>query len=200
MVDASDSASVRRNTNWLVVVFVQHHPLKVQVESVSLFGLDQPVAAQVVPAAVVADGRWCRRQYPANRCVTNPSSAGHGWTHVITRPDSLLSWPPAPVTPNPAAVLTLTDTLWFRGAPVRLSGVDAGRHLVATHLEAWVAVEVGLTSRVDVRHRHAALVGGARERAGQQEGCVKRAKREIWQDQLYRKIFFNLRSMYVGKI
>lgn len=73
---------------------------------------------------------------------------------------------------NAAAALALTDTLWFSGAPVRLSGVDTGRYLVAAHLEAWVAVEVGLTSRVDARHRHAALLGGARERAGQQEGCL----------------------------
>lgn len=83
---------------------------------------------------------------------------------------------PVPVAGNAAAVLALTDALWLSGAPVRLSGVDAGRHLVAAHLEARVAVEVGLTSWVDVRHCHAALVGGARERAGQQEGCVKRKK------------------------
>lgn len=164
-------------TNLLVVVFVQHHPLKVQVESVSLFGLYQPVAAQVVPAAVVADRRRRRRQYPAHRCVTNPSSAGHGCTHVITHP--LLSRPPAPVGRNVTAVLALTDALWLRGAPVRLRSVDAGGHLVAAHLEARVAVEVGLTSRVDVRHRHAALLGRPGERAGQQEGCARRARREI---------------------
>lgn len=145
-----------------------------QVEPVSLFGLDQPVAAQVVPAAVVADGRRRRRQYPAHRCVTNPSSAGHGWTHVITHPSRLLSRLPTTVVSNAAAVFSLTDTLWLSAAPVRLSGVDAGRHFMAPHLEARVAVEVSLTSRVDVRHCHSALLGGARERAGQQEGCVER--------------------------
>lgn len=155
-----------------------------QVESVPLFGLDQPVAAQVVPAAVVADGRRGRGQDPAHCGVPDPSSARHGWKHAIPHPAryfqdrrhlSAVASPP----PTRVLALALTDALWLGGAPVRLRGVDAGRHLVAAHLEARVAVEVGLTSRVDVRHRHAALLGGPGERAGQQKGCEKRARRQI---------------------
>lgn len=174
-MDSGDKYNKR--TNLLVVIFVQHHPLKVQVEPVSLFGLYQPVAAQVVPAAVVADGRRRWRQYPAHRGVTDPSSAGHGCTHVSTHP--LLSRPPEPVGHDATAALALTDALRFRGAPVRPRGVDAGRHLVAAHLEARVTVEVGLTSRVDVCHRHAALLGRPGEWARQQEGCVMIRRRKI---------------------
>lgn len=71
-----------------------------------------------------------------------------------------------------------TDALRLSRAPVWLCGVDTRSHLVATDLEAWITVEVSLTSGVDVRHCHAAALGRLRERAGQQKGCQRRGNRE----------------------
>lgn len=65
----------------------------------------------------------------------------------------------------------LTDTLRFWRAPAWYRRIDAGGHFVAANLETWVAVEVRLTSWVDVCHRHSAALGGQRERAGQQIRC-----------------------------
>lgn len=64
-----------------------------------------------------------------------------------------------------------TDALWLRSAPVGLRCVDTSSHLVAADLEARVAVEVCLTSGMDVCHRHPATHGGQGKRARQQKGC-----------------------------
>lgn len=64
----------------------------------------------------------------------------------------------------------LTNTLWLGSAPVWLCCVDAGRHLMAANLETWITVEVRLTSRMDVCHRHSAALRRQWEWAGQQKG------------------------------
>lgn len=73
----------------------------------------------------------------------------------------------------------LTDTLRFWRAPAWYRRIDAGGHFVAANLETWVAVEVCLTSWVDVCHRHSATLGRQRERAGQQIRCRHRNMKNL---------------------
>ena len=49
-------------------------------------GLDQPMAAQVVAVAMVADRWWRRGEYAAHSGIRNPTATRHSWGREVTAP------------------------------------------------------------------------------------------------------------------
>ncbi len=69
----------RINKLSLVIVFIESHPLKMEVEPVAFLGLQQPMAAQVATAAMVTYRGEGWGQDASNSSISNPSSTRYSF-------------------------------------------------------------------------------------------------------------------------
>lgn len=86
------------------------------------------------------------------------------------------------------ACFVLTNTSGLLSTPVRRGGIAAGQHLWALQPVAGEAVEEGLTTGVEVRHRDLSTRGLFGERAAQHKSWNGDKRKEDRED-------FNQRSM-----
>lgn len=56
-----------------------------------------------------------------------------------------------------------THTLGFWGAPFWSGGVQTGCNLMPSDLKSWIAMEVSLTTRMDVSYSHSTTLRGQGE-------------------------------------